>query len=135
MSVIDNYNPRVIKERWNRVKGSPYASLKFQYMATKAVVVCILLFICYTLIKVIINYDGGSATMTMAIRGVMLVVMVVVVLKTWGILGPLKKSLEQYEKNPSAQKSTGEKIDVAAEVDEILANIEKRKKEMNSHEK
>jgi len=132
MSVIDNYNPKVIKERWNRVKGSPYASLKFQYTITKAIIIFILLFICYTLIKVIINYDGGSNTMTMAIRGVMLVVMVVIVLKTWGVLGPLKKSLEQYEKNPSAQKSTGAKIDVGAEVDEILANIEKKKKEMKS---
>lgn len=132
MSVLDNYNPRIIKERWNRVKGSPYASLKFQYGVTKGVIIMLILFISYTLIKIILTYDGGSSIMTMTMRGIILVVMVVFALKAWSTLAPLKKTLKQYEQNPVAQKSTGEKIDVVKEVNEILDNIEKRRKQVNA---
>ena len=127
MSFLDNYNPRIIKERWNTVRQSPYAALKFQYMVTRALVVFLILFISYMLIMVIINYDGGSSTMTMVIRLVMFVVMVIVVIKVWGTLTPLKNALKQYEQNPSSKKSTAKSIDVAAEVDEIFKNIEKNK--------
>jgi hypothetical protein len=134
-SILDNYNPRIIKERWNRVKSSPYASLKFQYIVTKWLVIGLIIFICYTLFNLIINYDGGSNFMTMAMRGIMLIVMVVIVLKSWGTLAPLKKALQQYEKNPSSKKSTGIKIDVSKEIDEIFANIEKNKNRLDSAKK
>ena len=69
--------------------------------------------------------------MTMTIRGVYLVVMVIIVLKAWQTLIPFKNSLKHYESNPVAQKSTGEKINIAKEVDEIFNNIEKNKERSN----
>ena len=133
MSILDLYNPKKIKQNWNRVRGSPYASLKFQYMVTRVAIFVLIGFICYTIINIIIKYDGsGSSTfVTMAIRGVYLVVMVIIVLKAWQTLTPLKNSLKHYETNPAAQKSTGEKIDISKEVDEIFNNIEKNKKRSN----
>lgn len=130
-SILDNYRPSIIKQRWINVKGSPYASLKFQYQVTFVIIVCLVAFISYSLIKLIVNYDGGGTFMTMAIRTIMIIVMVVLALQCWNVLTPLKKALKQYESNPTAQKSTGRNIDVTKEVDEIFSNIEKNKKKSN----
>lgn len=128
MSFLDNYNPSTIMQRWKNVKGSPYQSLKFQYQVTLGIVIILIVFISYTLIKLIINYDGGSSFMTMIIRVVMIIVMVVLALQCWNVLTPLRKALRQYENNPTTQKSTGKTINVSAEVDEIFKNIENNKK-------
>jgi glucan phosphoethanolaminetransferase (alkaline phosphatase superfamily) len=128
MSILDNYNPKIIKQRWQIVKSSPYASLRFQYWITLGIIIFLIAFISYTMFRLIVNYDGGSSLMTMAIRIVMLIVMVVLVLQCWNVITPIRKALKSYESNPTAQNSTGRGIDVVKEVDENFANLEKNQK-------
>jgi len=97
-------------------------------------VIIVILFVCYTLFNVIINYDGGSSNMTMIMRLVMLIVMVVIVIKFWATLTPLKNAMKHYENNPTTNKVSSVQINVGQEVDEILSNIEKNKEKKNGTE-
>ena len=135
--VFENYDPRVIANRWNKVKSNPYAALKFQYQVTKWIVIALILFIVVQLGLVIYKYDGRSSSMTMIVRAVMLFVMVMVALKAWGTLAPLKNALKQYEQIPIAEKNTFREIDVKKEVDDILTQFDadgKRIKPINKKE-
>lgn len=117
------------------VKNNPYAALKFQYWIALCLIVVLCIFIAFTLLKLIVGYDGGSSIMTMVIRIVMFVVMVIIILKAWQTLTPLKNAMKHYEQNPSTKKSSSEKIDVVKEVDDILLNIEKNQKLKNDTKK
>lgn len=123
---LDNYRPSIIKQRWKNVQGSPYQSLQFQYYITLGIVILLGILISYTLIKLMLSGSGSnSGIMAIVIKGVYLVIMVVLLLKLWQTVTPLRSALKHYEKNPLAQNSTGREIDVVAEVDEIFRNIEK----------
>ena len=127
MGILDLYNPRKIKENWSKVRSNPYASLKFQYYIALGVVGIVSIFVVWTIVSIILKYDGGSSIMTMITRGILLVVMVMIVLKAWSVLTPLRMALKHYEENPATQKSVSKPIDIGKEVDEILSNIEKNK--------
>lgn len=128
-NIIDNYRPSIIKQRWVNTKNSPYASLRFQYQVTVGIVILLGILISYTLIKLMLSGSGGnSGIMAVVIKGVYLIIMVILLLKLWQTVTPLRNTLKSYEKNPAAQKSTGREINVVAEVDEILKNIENNKK-------
>jgi hypothetical protein len=123
-NLFKNYDPRVIKDRWNRVRADPYAALKFQYQVTKWIVIGLILFIVVQLGIVIYKYDGRSSAMTMIVRAVMLFVMVMVTIKAWGTLTPLKNALKQYEQVPVSEKNTFKEINVEKEVDDILSQFD-----------
>jgi hypothetical protein len=125
-SVISNYDPRVIKDRFNRIRMSPYKAIKFQYQASFVIVIVVCLVIAYELISLILHYPG-TGMMALLGQGAILVVMVMIVIKAFGTLAPLKKTLEHYEKTPSTIGKT-QTINVADTVDEILAKYDKDKK-------
>ena len=131
MSFLSNYDPRVIKKNWGTLRNNPYASLKFQYWITNAIIIAVGAFICWTIINIIIKYDGGSSIMTMVTRLILFVIMVIIALKLWATRLPLKKALEHYEKSPVTKKSNPQAINVKQEIDEILEGIEKRSKLKN----
>jgi hypothetical protein len=129
MKLIDLYNPKKIKENWKRVQGSPYSSLKFQFYATKAIIIGLIAFVCYQLLMLII-YGGGSWTgVTMITRLIIIVIMVLFSFKAWGMLAPLKLALSHYEKSPNQKLQTEfTNIDVKSEVDSILKNFDEKGK-------
>lgn len=124
---LDLYNPKRIKENWKKVQGSPYSSLRFQFMITRAIVIGLILVIVWQLTSLIFRYDGGGSAMTMVGRAAILLVMVLVAAKAWGMLAPLKKTLEHYEKSkqPGGVKTEYTNIKVGEVVDDILKNYDK----------
>ncbi len=70
--------------------------------------------------------------MTLVGRALILLILVVIIYKTWGTLEPLKRSLKQYENAP--QNINYKKMDVKTEIDDILDRFEpKSTKEDNKN--
>jgi uncharacterized membrane protein YcjF (UPF0283 family) len=126
--IVDTYNPKVMASNWKKVQGSPYASLKFQYMVTRILIIVIIAVVVWQLTMLVIRYDGGSnGYMTMIGRGVIILVMVMVVVKAWGALTPLKNAMKQYEAHPvETGANEFSNINVGKEVDEILDEYDKK---------
>ena len=129
--VLNNYNPLTIKKNWGKVRGSPYASLRFQYLTTKWIIIALIAFVCYQLITLII-YGGGSGGwtgMAMITKLIIIVVMVLFSFKAWGMLTPLKLALKHYEESPNQSLSKEfSNIDVKSEIDDILEKFDKKGK-------
>ena len=126
--IIDNYDPRVIKKRFNTLQASPYKAIKFQYRASLLIILVVCAVIIWQLVSLIINYPGTGWVALMG-RGAILVVGVMIVIKAFGVLTPLKKILEHYEKTPTTQGTVKTKeINVTDEIDDILAKYDKDKK-------
>jgi hypothetical protein len=120
MKLVDNFknarrNIRIIKQ-------NPIASLKFEYYVKATFFMVILAFICYSIIRLIINYNGGSSVMTLIGRAMMLLIMVFICIKTWQTLQVSRKTLSHYEKLPAMNIATPEvkKEDIDTAVDDIL---------------
>ena len=124
---LKDFNPKQIVRNWKIVRSNPYSSLKFQYIAARALIIVLCLFIIYQITMMVIRYDSGSNLTTLITKIVLVIVGVVVVIKFYGTLDPLKKSLQHYENLPPSQNQTFQNIDVDKEVNEILANIERNK--------
>jgi uncharacterized membrane protein YcjF (UPF0283 family) len=128
-SVIENYDPRVIKNRFNRIKMSPYKSIKFQYQASFVVIIVLCIVIVWQLVTLILHYPGANDWTSLLGRGAIIVVGIMIVIKAFGVLTPLKKVLDHYEKAPTTQGIAHTKtINIADEVDSILAKYDKDKK-------
>lgn len=111
-----------VRKNWSIVKSSPYASLKMQYVSAKIIVGTLIAFIAYSMVKIIIMYNGGSSFMTLLGRVIMVALLLFIAFKTWSTLGPFKQRLEAYEKSP--QHKTYKRLNVKKEIDDIIASFE-----------
>lgn len=129
-SVVENYDPRVIKSRLNRIKMSPYKSIKLQYQASFVVIIILCIVIIWQLGSLILHYPGSGDWTSLLGRGAIIVVGVIIVIKAFGVLTPLKKTLDHYEKTPTTQGVVHTKdINISDEVDSILKKYDKGEKD------
>lgn len=128
MSFLDLFSPKKIKQNLSIVRRSPYNALKFQYMLSRVLIGFVIILIIWQIVSMIIKLSSGSQLMTLITQLVLAVVGVIIVLRMWGTLAPLKEALKQYEAHPISKNSMEYKdIDIGEEVDSILENIEHNK--------
>jgi hypothetical protein len=119
------YDLKNTKKNWDIVKSSPYATLKLRYYTQAVLVFLLIIFMGYQIINLIIKFNGGSSYMTIIGRALMLLILVIIISRTWGTLKPLKTAMKQYDNNP--QHINYKKLNVKAEVDDILQHFENKK--------
>lgn len=128
--ILDTYNPKIIKGNLEKVRASPYKALKLQYQLSFVIICVVCVIIVWQLVHLIINmYDGRSNMMTMVSAGAIVLVMVMIVIKAFGILKPLKETLKHYENTPTTIGITHtETININKTVDDILSKYDKERK-------
>jgi len=124
-------NIKNVKKNWKTIQGSPYASLVFRYKITKVTIIIFCCFIAWKIYSIIINYSG-SGYMSWITRGFTLVIGIVIVLKAWGTLGPLKRAMEPYKKNKELINHA--ETDVKADINDILGDFDDDGKRINCKE-
>ena len=89
---LKNYfhNLKNAKKNLEIVRSSPVASLKYRYTMQRAMVVLLCLYFVYQFINIIIKYNGGSSAMTLMGRGIILLILVIIIVKSIETLKPLK---------------------------------------------
>jgi hypothetical protein len=116
-----------VKKRWELTRTDPYVNLKMNYNAVKYMVIFICGLIVINIITAIINMGQKASAMSLLARAAMVLVGFFIVQKMYfGVLNPLKKSLEHYEAAPTTQ--TSRYIDVKSEIDDIFDTFDKKEK-------
>ena len=111
-----------VKKNWNIVRSSPYASLRFQYMGARMLVVALIIFLTYRIVRIALAFRSGSSIMTWTMNIILAIVLVMIIFKSWASLGPLKRALEQYEGKP--QHHNYKDLNVKKEIDDIINSME-----------
>lgn len=115
------------KKNWNSARSDPYAQAKFNYKFTRVLIVLLMLFIGFIILKLAMNVKGGSTMMSLVLKGVMIVVGIILLNKIYfSTLNPMKKILDHYEADPETQ--TSKYVDVNKEVDEIIDKFDNKEK-------
>ena len=114
-------NIKNVKKNFQTIKGSPYASLVFRYKITKVTIILFCCFISWQIYSIIINYSG-SGYMSWITRGFTLVIGIVIILKAFETLGPLKRAMEPYKKNKELINHA--ETDVKADINDILGDFD-----------
>jgi hypothetical protein len=102
-----------ISSNWNKTRQDPYIAVKMNYRAVKYMIIFICGLIAVNIITAIINMNGKSSAMSLLVRFAMVLVGFFIIQRMYfGVLNPLKKTLEHYELNPIKIKdgSINEKI-------------------------
>ena len=118
-------NIKNIKKNFNTIRRNPFAYVKFEYYAFRAIMILLAVFLSYTFLKIIFDF-GRITTMTLITRGITLLIMVVVLFNMYKMVSNKKKIMEHYLANPvTIDNHANEKnIDVRAEVDDILSKYD-----------
>lgn len=127
MSVLNNFNPKVMKHRWQQIKANPYASAKLQYMTTKWLAIFLMAIIGYQFLNLIFTFKGGGEAGGMAnlTRAFMVLVGIIILSKIWtAVVIPARRTLKHYESLPV--KVENEEVNVEKEVDEIFDHFKKK---------
>ena len=131
-----------LKQNWNTIKASPYASLHFKYKTTLITICLFSLFIGWTIIKITLNYTGYG-WQTWVMRVFTLGIGALIISKAFQTLSPLKRAMEPYKKNKLLINHTENSAKV--EINDILdqfdddgkrkTDIHLGKRELNSKQK
>lgn len=125
MGALDNFKLGNIKKGWESMQNDPYQAAKFEYRAFKYFAIGLIVIIAIMFLQLIIRMDGGSSWMTQLSRAFTVLVGVILLSQIWfKVVVPKKQILQQYEQNPVSLQ--GKSINVAAEVDQIFADFEKK---------
>ena len=58
--IADNYDPRVMKKRFEVIRSNPYKAVKLQYRASLLIVLVVCAVIIWQLVSLIIHYPGAG---------------------------------------------------------------------------
>lgn len=126
VNLIEKWKNRV-KGNWEKTRQDPYVSVKMNYRAVKYMIIIVSGLIVVNIVSAIIKMDGSSA-MSLLVRAAMVLVGIFIIQRMYfGVLNPLKKTLDHYELNPNTQ--TSKKLNIEQEIDDIFAKFDKKKNE------
>lgn len=127
---VTNYftNLKNIKKNFDIVRNNPFAFNKFQLLLVKCVLAVVAIVVTYQLGKMLFSHSASSNTMSMVVKGIILIIMVIFLSKLWTMYKVYQKNLEHYS-NPETMKTANyaneKNLDVSKEVDDILSQYDK----------
>jgi len=119
-------NLKNVKKNYETVKSNPLASLKFRYYMAQIFVGVLIAYLAYRMISMIISYNVSTGYMNIIGKVIMMIVLIMIISKAWGVLTPMKKAIKQYELLPADKRNVFIKSDVKAEIDDILNKFDKK---------
>jgi len=114
-------NIKNAKKNWHTVQQSPYASLHFKYQTTRATIVLFSAFIVYQIIKIALSYQGYDI-MSWIMRLFTLAIGVLIVVKAFQTLEPMKRAMEPYKKNKNVINHTDKSAKL--EIEDLLQQFD-----------
>jgi len=119
-------NLKNVRKNYETVKSNPLASLKFRYYMAQIFVGVLIAYLAYRMISMIISYNVSTGYMNIIGKVIMMIVLIMIISKAWGVLTPMKKAIKQYELLPADKRNVFIKSDVKAEIDDILNKFDKK---------
>ena len=126
MKFLDNI--KNVKQNFQTIQASPYASLHFKYRTTLITISLFSAYILYVIIKITLNYSGYG-WQTWLMRFFTLAIGALIVSKAFQTLSPIKKAMEPYKRNKKLINHTEDNAKV--EINDILSQFNEDGKRKN----